>query len=304
MTKELSAKKAAQNTHETLTPHRALMQSLSGLYDSNNYAQIMPNFTGRSGTAGVLVTNENLDEETTQLSPAPSGYIIGVGNGAIWMMLDLFQPRVLPKGIISLDYDPNVILSGKLLVEFANRGISPEEAVSYLFGAGNVSLQQSVNQVVDVARSVVAREQNLQFKQVLLNTINNGEFVDDMRLTRTLEKKERLPDLRRRRNVTETIYRYWNTITDLAQQGNIFFAHSDVADEFTLSFIESSIPEIGSLQNILYTSNLVDSRYKHELNGWQRFNPEGKSWYVFTTQYRDNYVLRASHEPPVFPGLS
>lgn len=291
-----------------LTPQDSLEQLLSRLYYIDNYAHMMPNFTSRSGTAGVLVTNETIYPETMQLCPSPNGYIIGTGNGSIWTMLDLFKPGVLPKGIISLDYDQNCILSGKVLIELAKRNITPAEAISYFFGVYNKEPTETgeyflhtLDEIVDIARNIASKEQNPQFKQILIDAIEKGEFVHDMQLTRSLENKDRPPDIRRRKNITATIYKHWRTIVALAQEGSIFFAHSDASNEFSLSFIDLKAPDIKYLRNILYTSNLVDCRYKKDLNCWQRFNPNGESWYIFTSQYKDNYVLRASHQPPVFP---
>ena len=48
-------------------------------------------------------------------------------------------------------------------------------------------------------------------------------------------------------------------------------------------------------------SNLVDIRYKRSLDCWQKFNPNGEGWYIYTTQYQDDYLLKAGHGPPLFP---
>jgi len=192
-------------------------QLLTRMYNSEGYTQIGAMVSERTGTVGVLVTNESFCPKSFRLSPLPNGYIIGTGNGMIWMMLDLFPPKTLPKAVISLDRDPSVILSGKVLIELARRNISSKEAISYFFGDDeDKPVRHTVDEIIRIASDLASREQNPLFKQVLLGAILKGEFIPDMELIRHLEKKNRQPDIRRRRNITETIYKHWRTITTLA----------------------------------------------------------------------------------------
>jgi hypothetical protein len=292
------------------------------MYESDNYAQIGAKFVGRGGVAGVMVSNESFLPENLRLLPPPDGYIIGAGNGAIWSMLELFPQGILPKGIISLDYDPAVVLSGKVVVELAKRGLSREEAVSYFFGdymskPGGTRgdyYKHTVDEVIALAREIAAKEQNPQFRQAMLDAVDKGEFVHDARFMRQrheMEYKDPLfevgtgsLEVKGRINTAGIIYKHWDKIVKLAQAGKIFFAHADIGDSKAINFIDTQIPDIKTSRNILYTSNVVDFRYRRDVNALQRLSPDGNSYYVYTTQKPDNYILKATHTPPVYPNFS
>ena len=277
---------------DTKTRIHSLESSLNCIHSPQNYSLEKMKPAERSGTVAVLVTNETLPEEGLRLDPEPDGYILGTGNGNIWSMLSLFGQDQVPKGVISLDHDLGVVLSGKLLVQFAKNGCSAGETLKKLF---------YVNEAVACAKEIALSESDPVFCKALLDLINSGLFAEDMALLSTLEQENRPPDIRRRSTVTHAICENWSIISQLANEGNIVFAHADLVDDHVLELIERQVPDICRSTNILYTSNVVDRRYRNEVNALERFNPDGKSWYVYTSQDYDDYVLRANHFPPVYP---
>lgn len=271
---------------------RRIEQALSGFYESDNYQQMGAQTVERIGTVGILETNERFIKDNMQLLPKPDGYIIGIGNGAIWYMLNLFQEGTLPKGVISLDRDSCVVLSGKILIELAKQGVTRDEAVAFFY-------EGEIDDILDVARNIVQNEKNYRFKQELDATLNTGQLASDLELLRRLQRNPADSDIRRRKNITAVISHHWPSITLLAREDKITFLHSDVANETTLKFITAQLPDIIDLRNILYTSNVVDKRYRHELLSWKIFNTSGKGWYIFTSA-RDDYILQSSHNPPIY----
>lgn len=271
-----------------------LEQMLSRFYERDNYQQMGAQLVERVGTVGILETNERFIAENMKLFPKPDGYIVGVGNGAIWFMLDLFQEGTLPKGVISLDRDPCVVLSGEVLIKLAKRKVTSEDAAAFFYDG-------KIDDVLHIVKNIVQNEKNNRCKQEFDAALNTGQFARDLELLHQLEINPTVPDLRRRKNLTTTILRNWPIITSLAQEGKIMFLHSDVNNVNTLQFITSRLPDISTSRNILYVSNIVDERYRRELNSWEIFNTFGKSWYIFTSA-RDDYILQSSHQPPVYHG--
>jgi hypothetical protein len=288
---------------------RTLEQKLAGMYDDSNYDRLGGGNAERSGAIGVLVTNENTLPGRVRIPESTDGYIIGTGNGAIWAMLDMFPKGNEPKGIISLDRDPSVILSGMVLVELAKRGISKEEAVAYLFDEFYLdrSLRHTLEDIKEIAEGIVASDLPPKFNDVLFQAFL-GPFKRDMSFSR----EKHYGDYKRPKydhekgpygefdkiNIAAIIYDNWDKIKKLAQEGKIFFAHSDIANPATIDFIAKQIPEIRTARNLIYTSNIVDYRYRSEVDALQGFNTQDQSTYVFTTQKPDNYTLRSSSVPP------
>jgi len=303
---------------EIVIGQRTLEDSLSEMYGPANYEQMAARpFGSRAGVAGVGCTNESFFPENLKPPTPRDGYLIGTGNGAIWSMLGLFPEGTDPKGIISLDMDPSVILSGKVIVELAKRGITREEAIAYLYGdyikpAGGKPgeyYNHKVEEVIAIARKIALGEQNPQFRQTLLDAIDKGEFIKDIKFMRerhemdynkplyevgsgTLEVKGRI-------NTAAVIYKYWDRIVRLAKAGKIFFAYSNIKNEPTLDFILQQVPDIATSNNIIYSSNVVDFRYSRDVKELKRFNQNGQSVYVFTTQDPDKYTLKMADKPPV-----
>lgn len=264
----------------------------STFYEPGNYDLMGAHVTQRVGTIGILETNELFMKENLHLSSKPDGYIICVGNGAIWLMLDLFQNGTQPKGIISLDRDASVILSGKVLLELAKQEITSDKAVEYFYGG-------KIDDMVAIAKNIIQNEENDAIKQALMDTISTGQFIRDLEVLHQLEINPTVPDVRRRKSISSAISKHWPTIIRLAKEGKIHFLHSDISNEATLRFITANLPDIPLFQNILYISNVVDKRYKNALHEWEIFNPTGLSWYIFTSA-QDDYMLKASHQPPVY----
>jgi len=263
---------------------------LSSFYETEKYRKLGAQVVERVGTVGILETNEKFILEHLHLSSKPDGYIVGVGNGAIWHMLDLFPDGVLPRGVISLDRDPSVILSGLVLLELGRREITSDEATTYFYGG-------KIDALLDIAKNLVQNEPGDRFKQTLNDVVSTGQFAQDLEVLYWLETHPDIPDIRRRKNITSVIHRQWPVITTFAKEEKMFFLHSDIADETIVRLIIEHTPDITSCSNILYTSNIVDKRYRKDIDIWELFNPNHLSWYVFTSA-KDDYVLQCSRTPP------
>ena len=240
-------------TKENFPVEETLEQALNEIYRAENFDQLRaPNIAKRAGAAGAGYSNESLFPEKLKLSPAPNGYIIGTGNGAIWSMLELFPPGTVPKGIISLDYDPSVILGGKIIVELGKKGISGEEAIAYLYGSiiqesGGKSYHYTVDEFIAIAKEVAERGQNPKAKQIFIDTIEKGNFREDtnfMRQTHDLdynmplfERGEQSFEIKGRINTAGILYKHWGTISKLVREGRIAFLYTDMGNERTLTFI-------------------------------------------------------------------
>lgn len=250
----------------------------------------------RVGTAAFFVTNESPSLNPIPLDQRPDGYIVGTGNGNIWSMLEEFPAGIPPKGVIAIDYDPSVILSGIVLVELAKRRLSLEELIACIYGDAAFP-EWTVSKTVHLAEDM-ARRESQEFKRVLLASIDDETFIRDINIARRLHEGLLHEDLQRRKTISSIFDRQWNSIIDLAMQGNIFFIYGDIGNDIVLNGINEQVPDLKYSKNIFYISNIVDTRYRTELATLQRLNPEGKSWYVYTTHYPDDYMLQYSHALP------
>lgn len=267
------------------------------------------NAPGDLGAIGLLSTNESISPGGLDIG-TPDGYIVGSGNGAIWEMLENFPQGNLPKGIVSMDINPDVILSGKILVALAKgqRGdLTADEAMNWLYGKyifpkSNPTLKNIEKEKIEtLAKEVIFNETNPKFQKVLMDNIENGTFFAKLQQVRQIFEEEGFKGPKHKKdgsmNISAIINNNWDSIKRLAKEGKIFFAHSDIANPNTIQFIADSLPDIKNSKNIIYTSNIVDSRYRKEVDVLEKLNPSSLSSYVFTTR-ADNYVLKSAKTPP------
>ena len=211
-------------------PSTTMEERLAAMYSSQNYKLIGGGSPERHGMAGVLATNESFNRDKLKVEPLPNGYIIGTGNGAIWSMLELFEGGSPPRGIVSVDQDPAVILSGMALVELAKRDLSKKEAVAYFYGSefysGGPIIAHSLEEMVGIAQEVADQVDNPEFKQVLREAIGEGgerdSFRGDMAFCRTRHQYDYKRDLfeagigtlqiKNRINTAAMIYKHWEIV--------------------------------------------------------------------------------------------
>jgi hypothetical protein len=303
--------------NEIYQPNPNSMEAhLREMYSDDNFDTLVAKPPKRAGQVAFLATNESFPNGELVPSRQPDGYIIGVGNGSIWSMLEMFDEENPPKGIIALDIDPSVVLGGMVLVELAKQGISREKAIALLYGDIFSDPQRpatifpyQLSDLDDIVQKVLNDEQNPNLTKALGSQLIKNTFRKDAEFARYKHgldyKKPKLlggPGERRTLNTPAMIFDHWDTIVKLAQEGKIFFGLADFTNENVLDFISGQIPDATQHTNVIYASNILDHFYRAglddaNLSALERFNPDGKSFYV-STRTNKKYELEITDAPP------
>jgi hypothetical protein len=279
----------------------------------------------------TLSTNERINttfnylriEEDIKGGKGPlDGYVVGIGNGTIWSMLEYFTIRYniapgakgQPKGLISFETDPAVVLSGLTIKDYAREKTSIDTVISDIYSSSHKEEGVTIDPFIQRANRVIERERVLHpaFADELAKALPNVKQDLDQytRIYGNIKYllrsyKEGNTMLEGVNDISKVLYRNWETIMELEAQGNIAFIHSDIKNTDTLSLISTTIPDIQTSRNILYVSNVLDHLEQAGMpHGQQNFgelqtilNPGELSYYV-SSRRRNNYKLMFSPESP------
>lgn len=144
---------------------------------------------GVSATLGY--TNEKVDanliEKVRSQEHPPNGYLIGIGAGNVFRMLELYPEGKTPKAIILFDIDPLVVAQGQYFIEQLKRN-KPEDD-------GNLEPLKSIIKKAKERRKLAPVLQQLAQEGNLV--IAQADFTDE----RVIEALNNLPNLRDYSNV-------------------------------------------------------------------------------------------------------
>lgn len=167
----------------------------------------------RVGVAASEGTNETgsplLFEKVRNHEQAPNGYLIGVGFGNVFSMLEAFPQGSKPRAILLFDVDPNVVAYGKRFIEeWKNTPDSPPEESNppdSVFRERWVSDYKVALKKYGPLLQQLAKDGNLVIEQ--------ADFTD----SRLIEELTQLPDLKDSNNlvylsnIADHLYRrFWS----------------------------------------------------------------------------------------------
>lgn len=153
----------------------------------------------RVGEPALEGTNERgspvLFEKLRNQKEAPNGYLIGIGAGNVFSMLEGFPEGTVPKAVILFDIDPTVIEFGQYLIQVLRD--SPDKLSSVIkktpsenvfFPVSNANSEQAILKYADLLHQL-AKEGNFVIARA---EFNNPELIEEL---------SALPDIQNLNNV-------------------------------------------------------------------------------------------------------
>ncbi len=250
------------------------------------------------GFIALLKTNETTPNgfvERIKTSPhPPNGYIVGAGIGNIFSMLDLFEKDKPPKGLISLDVNPNVTLRAKLLRHCFKQNTTFDGFQKQYFP----STQEEFTQLVT---NMIAQEHNPQVQQALRTLMENPNR--QFALQQQTAREE---------NVTDIIRRHYTALHEMSVHEKFSVLYANLADPNFQTQL-TGLPQWNQSNNVLYLSNVIDHvthrfrnlRLAHVWDQLEKIQPTEtgkKNHYVYTFEFAHvNYKLLTSTDAPTIP---
>lgn len=267
-------------------------------YERSMYAvsnDILPLETATTTTKmnAHLSTNEWVDDTfliTYDLANPIDGYIIGVGFGHIFKMIDLFPADISPRGIICADVRPEVILAGRIIVQ---KLIQAESKESFFTSLYTVTTNE-IDTVIQSEKNSEISRRFLESVPYIEELFNNAEYG--------IEIGAYLSP-----SIVEVLSRNFERLQDLARHNNIGVVLMDITNAHFAETIKN-LPNYTKSRNIIYLSNAIDhiTNRGQDRNAFKALDilkvleTTRGSICVDTTQQSLNYKLRIGSLPPTY----
>ena len=178
----------------------------------------------------------------------PDGYIIGVGAGVIFSMIEGFDDETQPRGIVIVDVNPGVIAFAEVLIDELRASSSSEDFEKRFF-------HQSKDEYQDKFKAKVAGKKNRRFHDQIqickdLENFRNApsELWQDQKY---VLRPDMIP-------VPKLLVQNFSVLKRLADSNNITAVYADITNPQLVQTIRS-LPDFNSLVNIIYLSNAFES---------------------------------------------
>lgn len=258
------------------------------------------------GVLAILDTNE---KRTPGLFEAikeknPNGYIIGVGVGNVFSLLNCFQEENPPKGMVLVDFDPRVVIVGKIILGSLNQAETPSDFINNFFRLPKDTFQARIKGIILGESNVVLRQRLEKIPpeewERVIKGIQEWSFVDPYFKSWVSQDDQY--------NSIFTMLNKFDVLRQMARSNNISVTFSNFTNpDLIASIVE--LPGFRESRNIIYISNIVDHitrtlGFKFEdvskmesLKAYE--NPSTKSIFIDTLQNL-NYFLRARFTMPTY----
>ncbi len=212
----------------------------------------------------------------------PDGYIIGVGAGVIFSMIEGFDNETQPKGIVIVDVNPGVIAFAEVLIDELKASSSPGDFEKRFFHQSKVEYQDKFKAKVAGKKSRRFHDQ-IEICKDLENFRNAPSEVWSEQ--RFVLRPHMIP-------VPKLLVQNFPVLKRLADNNNIAAIYADITNPFLVQTIRS-LPDFNSLVNIIYLSNAFESSELSHQDFQKKvapLNTSGKS--VFVEAVREKVDLR------------
>lgn len=212
----------------------------------------------------------------------PNGYIIGVGAGVIFSMIEGFDGENQPKGIVIADVNPKVIAFAKVLIDELKASQSQEDFEKRFF-------HQSKEEYEEKFKAKIEEETNPGFHEQIEICQDLEQFRDTPSEVWNEQKYVLRPDMI---PVPKLFVQNFTVLKRLTDTDNISVIYADISNPYLIQAV-GSLPGFNNLASIIYLSNVADSS-ETPLPDFQNavapLDSSGKS--VFVQAVRDGYDLR------------
>lgn len=228
------------------------------------------------GASSFFDTNERINIDAmreVRNSPShPNGYIVGVGVGNIFSLLECFPQGHPPKGIVLVNVDPAAIAEAQEFVDELKT-----ERTKTMQTAKRATRWR--NQSIPRAPSRAAKESNVRWEArvsrhneaVQANTDKNNELIQQEYQRLLAQQEDHRPEeeynelaygsAQRATDPGWPIMRYRNILRDLAEKDAIVVLQQDILNPQVIETIKS-LPAWEQSTNMVYLSNILDWWYR------------------------------------------
>ncbi|MEK7559494.1 MAG: hypothetical protein AAB521_04270 [Patescibacteria group bacterium] len=172
----------------------------------------------------------------------PNGYLIGVGTGGIFTLLQAFDKP--PEGIVIADINPYVVIGGRVMVEMLLASEGPEEFTNNFF-------KMPQEDYWKIADAITQKDK----------TFRRGLKDWHISLKRDFYTPMISANAQTRHNIPEVVTDNFAVLKKLAQEGEIAVCYTDILNPDFVQAIEG-LPDFKTTASLIYISNIVSLMFE------------------------------------------
>lgn len=137
--------------------------NIAGLLDEKlreKESEITPPEVKSRGVLAILDTNEKttVGFYETIREENPNGYVVGVGTGNIFSLLNCFKEDNPPKGMVLVDTDPRVVTVGRMIVDSLRQAETSSDFIDNFFRLPKEKLEERIKEIISKEKNAVLRQ--------------------------------------------------------------------------------------------------------------------------------------------------
>ena len=208
---------------------------------------ISPNLTRYGGLAALFTSSDQVArpffDRTKTLNP--NGYIVGVGAGGIFALLDCYSCGQLPKGIVVSDINPFVVAAVRVMREDLIKSSTANEFVERFFQCSDAEYRKKQERVK-------SKDKNLK-NGIKRWTLDSSTPMEEWRRMEVRGQNTFSDSI----TVPYIVGTNFLKLQELAKSGGIAACYADFMNP---DFIDSvrQLPDFVESRNIIYISNVID----------------------------------------------
>lgn len=191
----------------------------------------------------------------------PDGYLIGVGMGGLLIFQHCFKNGI-PQGVVSVDINPQVVLTGRLFVEMLKKSETREELISNFFKMSDGDYE---NKLLNLAK----KDKDHNLRDNFLRSVKR--YKRDHTLDpfhpppasvwyfagKDVQKPDLIANPGQRDLVINALLDNFEVFHELALGEKIASIYADILDPTVINAI-TELPRFHSARNIIYLSDMFD----------------------------------------------
>ncbi len=230
--------------------------------------------------------------ETIQ-SKGPDGYLVGIGAGTIFALLQCFPENVSPQGMIIVDYNPHVIAGAKHLVETLAASQTISSFRKAFFNLSERKYRKKMKQIAEKERNPLIRDRLIDVHRTFPSTHTPINIYTE---AFSFSSEYSL-------NIAYVITEYFEMLHSLAKAGNIAVLYSNFINPELIDAV-TDLPDFPRRINIIYSSNIFQFLDPLEnIYRLRRYSNQIKSPIFIDASPATDFYLRVRHHLPIYSAL-
>lgn len=230
---------------------------------------VTPKQKNYDGIPALFQTQDIIDAEFVEKMRActPNGYIVGIGTGGIFSLLQCFPTGIMPKGIVMTDINPHVVAAGKVMIQELIQATDVKDFFNNFFELSDKQYQAKIK--LAVLRDRALQQGLRQWKVPSIKPYTPMSSWEEIQgIITEIASGRRIPYA----YTPLVIQGQFPLLQHLAKEGEIAAHYTDFRNPDFINAVVN-LPEFTQSINIIYMTNMLTMENVYDQNRTTPSNP-------------------------------